>query len=115
MFIPDFLWEFRTLNPTLREFRRYIPGIPEWGLGFRNSGLFSGLSASLFRLKVASSVHVHVWVIIAHCVSARRALLALEMRVFVCTCSRAGGLVLLRPHALSVSIELTMVVLHSLK
>ena len=49
-FIPDFLWEFRTLNPALREFRRYIPRSPEWGLGFRNSGLFSGLSASLFVL-----------------------------------------------------------------
>ena len=45
--ISDFLWEFRTLNPALREFRRYMPRSPEPSLAFRNSGVFSGLSASL--------------------------------------------------------------------
>ena len=45
------------------DFEHRTPGIPnararspEWGLGFRNSGLFSGLSASLF------CVWVKVWV-----------------------------------------------------
>ena len=44
---PKARFSFSTLNPALREFRRYMPRSPEWGLGFRNSGLFSGLSASL--------------------------------------------------------------------
>ena len=46
------------------DFEPRTPGIPdararspEWGLGFRNSGLFSGLSASLLEVRVELCIH----------------------------------------------------------
>ena len=46
MYIPDFFGfpDFEPRTPGIPEARATSP---EWGVGFRNSGLFSGLSASL--------------------------------------------------------------------